>query len=125
MFGCNPDLKNSLCLVGDTKLAYVAGHNVVVCKLEDRSQHFLPGSSDAECIKAIALSEDETHLAICERGVHQGKLTVYDLAKPAMPKSLPEKSQDSLAFTSKDMVCVAFNLKSTFKVVTLTGAPDF
>ena len=58
MFGANADIKNGLHLIDDKKLVYVAGHNVVITKLEDRSQTFLPGSSDAEAITAIALSFD-------------------------------------------------------------------
>ena len=68
-FGVNAEIKNNLWLANDSKLVYVAGHNVVVTRLEDRSQYFLPGTGDCEMITAIALSSDGNNLAICERGL--------------------------------------------------------
>ena len=88
MFGANADIKKSLHLIDDKKLVYVAGHNVVITKLEDKSQTFLPGSADAEAITAIALSFDlpatgggmiGQYLAVCQRASNYGRLIIYDL----------------------------------------------
>ncbi len=47
------------------------------------------------------------------------------MAKPTNPKVLPETLDQLQAFTSKEMVAVAFSCKDNKKVVTLTGAPDY
>jgi len=125
LFGVNAEIKGNLHIANDSKLVYVAGHNVVVCRLEDRSQYFLPGTSDAENITAIALSADSNYLAICERGIERGLLIIYDLAKPTNPKVLPETLDQLQAFTSKEMVAVSFSCKDSKKIVTLSGAPDY
>ena len=82
LFGVNAELKNNLHLcANDTKLVYVAGHNVVVTRLEDRQQHFFAGTADAECITAVCMSDDGNYLAICQRGISQGSFIVYQVDK--------------------------------------------
>lgn len=43
-------------MVDDKKVLYVAGHNVVVYTLDEKSQTFIPGTEGSEGINAIATS---------------------------------------------------------------------
>ena len=47
-FGVNTSVKDCLYLVqDDNTLLYVAGHNVIMYKLDEKEQYFMPGKSRA------------------------------------------------------------------------------
>jgi len=68
IFGVNGQIKNSLFIIEEKKLVYVAGHNVIIYNVEENTQFFIPGSEGTECINFITLSPTNRFLAICERG---------------------------------------------------------
>lgn len=43
IFGVNGQMRNNLHLVDEQKLLYVAGHNVVVYSIDEKTQYFLQG----------------------------------------------------------------------------------
>ena len=45
IFGVSKDIKNALFLIDDTNLVYVAGHNIVMYRIDDQEQTFFPGMS--------------------------------------------------------------------------------
>lgn len=56
IFGINGSMPNNIHMVDDKKVLYVAGHNVVVYTLDEKSQTFIPGTEGSEGINAIATS---------------------------------------------------------------------
>ena len=57
---------------------YVAGHNVIIYNLDDKTQYFIAGSEITEAINHIAVSHKSQLLAICERS-KKAQLTIYNL----------------------------------------------
>jgi hypothetical protein len=54
-FGVNTSVKDSLFLVGDDNtLVYIAGHNVVLYKLDEKEQYFLPGRPQTPILKLLS-----------------------------------------------------------------------
>lgn len=45
IFGVSKDIKQGLFLIDDTNLVYVAGHNIVMYRIDDQEQTFFPGTS--------------------------------------------------------------------------------
>jgi hypothetical protein len=76
-FGVNSDLKQSLFLQNDQQLIYVAGHNIVVYKLDEKSQYFLPGKSTVSYVICFVLRHrglrsHHPYCVECRRKVHLG-----------------------------------------------------
>jgi hypothetical protein len=55
-FGFSPEVYSNVHWVEDNLVVYPAGHNVVVMNVETKQQRFISGSSDSECITALAVS---------------------------------------------------------------------
>lgn len=67
-FGVNTNVQDCLHLVQeDNTLLYVAGHNVVMYKLDEKEQYFMPGSPDTEAITHVSISKSKQYIAVCER----------------------------------------------------------
>ena len=82
IFGVNGEIRNSLHLIEEHKLLYVAGHNVVVYSTDEKNQYFLPGQEGTEKITSIAVSASKRYLAVCERTTKVeggGLVTIYDI----------------------------------------------
>ena len=61
-FGVNKNVRDCLHVVSEgNAILYVAGHNIVIYKLDEQEQHFMPGKSLA------TLSVSITLLFICTR----------------------------------------------------------
>lgn len=71
IFGINGMLSNNLHIVDEKKLLYVAGHNVIIYNIDEKSQHFISGCEGSEGINAISVSPQQRYLAICERGAER------------------------------------------------------
>jgi cilia- and flagella-associated protein 57 len=71
IFGINGKIKKNLHVVEEKKLLYVVGHNVVIYNIDEKSQHFIPGTEGTEGINAISVSQNARYLAVCERGVER------------------------------------------------------
>ena len=78
-FGCNGDLREDIQLMGDKKLFYTAGHQVVKYDMVTNSQAFLPGNKDYSKITAICVSPKRTFIAVAEKGA-KCILTLYEPA---------------------------------------------
>jgi len=130
-FGVNTSVKDSIYLVNDDNtLIYVAGHNIIFYRLDEKEQTFHAGSNDTEAITHVALSKSKQYLAICERCTagNKGKFTIYNMLKAGDKnkiKALPEQIQDMNAFDSQEFVASAFSPKEERMIVTLTGSPDW
>jgi hypothetical protein len=78
-FGVNKDIPDNVHLVDDDrKLLYVAGHNVIVYSLDEKTQNFIQGAELMESISAIAVAPIVNHVrpplvAICEKGAKSTK----------------------------------------------------
>ena len=95
IFGVNAGIKNSLHLVEDNKLMYVAGHNVIIYDAEDRSsfssQFFIPGTEGVDRINAISVSNSKAPLlAICEAEDKKARVTLWNLASRKRIKHIPD-----------------------------------
>lgn len=53
----------------DSILVYVAGHNIVLYKLDDKEQIFLQGLDNTEAITHVSISKSNKYLCVCERGI--------------------------------------------------------
>jgi len=113
---------------------YVAGHNVIVYKMDETNnsdlngnQYFLPGSDDTEAITAIGMSFSGKYVFMCERGVEgkKGKLTIFETLSHKKKKTLPESIDQENSTTSPEFVAAAFSPREDKMIVTLTGAPDW
>jgi hypothetical protein len=51
---------------------HAAGAAVVICAPDGRSQRFLPGGPDCECVTALAVSPNRRLLAVAERSEKVG-----------------------------------------------------
>jgi len=68
IFGVNGQLNNSLrCMQEEKRLIYVAGHNIIIYNVEDKTQQFISGSENATEINYVTLSTSGNYLAYCER----------------------------------------------------------
>lgn len=67
MFGFNSEVKNNLIFLDENTVIYPCGQNVVLYRIDDKSQRFIPGIPGAEGITCLALSKDKNTLAVCEK----------------------------------------------------------
>lgn len=68
-FGVNTQVQDALFLVEeDSILIYVAGHNIVLYKIDEKEQVFLQGLEGSEAITHVSLSKSGKFLCVCERG---------------------------------------------------------
>lgn len=67
MFGFRADVSNNIHYIDDNTVVYPCGHNVVIYRIDDRSQRYIPGIQGTEGITAIAVSPSKKYLAICEK----------------------------------------------------------
>jgi hypothetical protein len=68
IFGVDGSIKNSLYEIGEKKLIYVAGSNVIIYnmnELDKGTQFFVPGEEGNEGINHISLSQNKELMAIC------------------------------------------------------------
>lgn len=69
-FGINSAVQDSLFLVEeDSILVYVAGHNIIMYKIDDKEQIFLQGLDNTEAITHVSISANKKFLCVCERGI--------------------------------------------------------
>ena len=125
IFGVNGEIKNNLYIVEEKKLLYVVGHNVVIYNIDERSQHFIPGSEGTEGINAISVSQSARYLAICERGIERAQCMIYEIMAHKLRKVIPEVDQE-VDYKCKEFLDVAFDPKSERnRLMTLCGEPDW
>jgi cilia- and flagella-associated protein 57 len=94
-FGFRPDVRNSLHWIEGHTIAYPVGHSIVVMDTENKSQRFIPCSSETTCITALAVSPNLKHLAIAESapanatgGPSPAIITIFDLTTLKRRKTL-------------------------------------
>lgn len=103
----------------------MAGHNVIIYNIDEKSQHFIPGCEGTEGINAISVSQSGRYLAICERGIDRAQCMVYEITAHKQRKILPEADQEA-DFKCKEFLDVAFNPKNErYQLLTLCGDPDW
>ncbi|GBF89931.1 cilia- and flagella-associated protein [Raphidocelis subcapitata] len=71
----------------DGGFIYAAGAAAVICAPDGRSQRFLPGGPDCECVTALAVAPNRRLLAVAERS-EKGVISVYDLQTLKRRKAL-------------------------------------
>jgi len=80
MFGFKEDVKGNLFFLDHDVVVYPCGHNIVLYRIDDRSQRFIPGLEGSEGITAMALSSSRKYLAVCEKGP-KPICTVYNVGR--------------------------------------------
>jgi cilia- and flagella-associated protein 57 len=80
MFGFKEDVKGNLFFLDSDIVVYPCGHNIVIYRIDDRSQRFIPGLEGSEGITAMALSSSKKFLAVCEKGP-MPICTVYNVGR--------------------------------------------
>ena len=60
-------------------VVYIAGHSLIIHNLETKTQRFISGAAESECITALAVAPSGKHLAVAEKS-EKGVVTVYDLS---------------------------------------------
>ena len=91
-------------------MIYVAGHNVVIYNVDEKTQQYIPGIDGSEGITALAVSPSRKHIAVCERA-ERAICIIYDISglgqnPPLQPKR--KKVLSSSDYTAKDFICVCF-----------------
>ena len=74
-------------------MIYVAGHNIILYKLDEKEQYFMPGSKDTEAITHVSISKTKQFMAVCERCPvgNKGKFSIFDVTSQKRKKTLPEQ----------------------------------
>jgi hypothetical protein len=112
-------------MVDDSKVMYVAGHNVVIYSPEEQSQQFISGTEGVEEITAIAVSKKAHLLAICERGDSKAICSIFHLHSRKKQRVIPESDND-VSYRAKEFLGAAFCPKNPERyLVTLAGEPDW
>lgn len=125
IFGVNGQIKNSLYRVDDNKLAYIAGHNVVIYNQEDKSQQFVAGTEGVQAIVAVTVSSKVPLMAICERTDTKARCTIFNLTSRMKVRVIPEVEHEA-DFKSNVFYGAAFCPKDPARyIVTLCGEPDW
>jgi len=125
VFGINGSIKNSLHLIDEKKLMYVAGHNIIIYNPEEQSQFFIPGTEGTEYINSITVSNKAPLLAICEKGEKVAQCTIYNLNARKKQRVIPESEYD-VDYKAKEFVGAAFCPKDPNRyLVTMCSEPDW
>jgi len=80
VFGFNSEVKNNLIFLDDNTVIYPCGQNVVIYRIDDKSQRFIPAIQGAEGITCLAISKDRKTLAVCERAP-KALCVIYNVGK--------------------------------------------
>eukprot|EP00357_Protocruzia_adherens_P031581 CAMPEP_0115039386 /NCGR_PEP_ID=MMETSP0216-20121206/43998_1 /TAXON_ID=223996 /ORGANISM="Protocruzia adherens, Strain Boccale" /LENGTH=1374 /DNA_ID=CAMNT_0002420017 /DNA_START=19 /DNA_END=4143 /DNA_ORIENTATION=- len=68
VFGLKSDVKHNIFHISDTKLCYIAGHQLVVYSAEEqKSQQFFPGLEGSLGITAMAIHPNKKQVAVAEK----------------------------------------------------------
>jgi len=80
-FGIKADLRDNICYLDEQTVLYLAGSNVVVHSIDQKTQRFLAGTEKSEGITAVAVSPNRKFVAVAERAPEGEKATctIYDL----------------------------------------------
>jgi hypothetical protein len=126
IFGVNGEIANSLFVIEEKKLLYVAGHFVIVYNMDERTQFFIHGQERSEGINFITVSPCKRFLAICEKGESRAMCTIYEFPVRKRRKTLPENEYNTEDYKSKVFLSAAFSPKNAKQhLLTLAGEPDF
>jgi hypothetical protein len=70
----------------------VAGHNIIVYKIDEQNQYFLPGTEGTEAITHINVSSDGKLLSMCERNVagSKGMVTIFEIVSSRTKQVFPD-----------------------------------
>ena len=127
VFGCNGQINNCLYQIDEKKIVYVAGHNVIIYDPDEKSQFFIPGSSNADAISNISVSPSQKFMAICERGEVAAQCIIYDLENRKKIKTIPDAEvSEQILYQSHEFISCAFSVKNERQqIVTLCNEPDW
>jgi hypothetical protein len=98
IFGINGQVLNGLFLIDDIKLIYIAGNNVVVYNMDERTQVFISGNEGYLGINCVNISMTNNLLVICERGRERAKLTVYSFTDAKKVKEIEAKEYEDCGY---------------------------
>lgn len=80
----------------EKRLIYVAGHNIIIYNVEEKTQQFISGSENATEINYVTLSTSGNYLAYCERAEPRAQVTIYEIHSKKKRKTLPEPEMENL-----------------------------
>jgi hypothetical protein len=124
--GINGQVQNSLFLIDDKKLVYIAGNNIVIYNMEERTQVFVPGNEGYLGITCLNLSTTQNLMVFCEKGVDKAFLTVYSFNEAKKVKELPPNPYEDYGYSCKEFLSACFSSKQeTQHLITLCGEPDW
>ncbi|GMF42028.1 unnamed protein product [Phytophthora fragariaefolia] len=118
IFGLKTDVHSNVAFVDDQTVAYPAGHQIVVCSLDDKRQKFIAGTEASEGVTATALAPSRRFLAVAERS-ERALVSIFDLK--ALKKRKVLSSADAQA---RSYVSMAFSADNQL-LLTQGGAPDW
>ncbi|KIZ00159.1 WD repeat-containing protein 65 [Monoraphidium neglectum] len=102
----------------DGSFIYPGGHTVVISAPDGKSQRFLPGTPDCECVTALAVSPNKRLLAVAERA-EKGVISVYDLQTLKRRKVL-----QAAEVGSQEYVSISFSSDGK-QLLAQGGAPEW
>jgi hypothetical protein len=111
IMGINGQVQNSLFLIDDKKLIYIAGNNVVIYNMEERTQVFVPGNEGYLGINSVNLSITKNLMVFCEKGVNRASLTVYSFNDAKKVKELPVNQYEDYGYSCKEFLSACFSAK--------------
>lgn len=124
IFGLRADVISNLHYVEENVVVYPAGHNVVVYNSDTKVQRFIHGSdvngpNGHTEISCLAVSNDKKNVAVAERGLEKGTVTVYSLETFKKKKTLTTADCHS-----KEYVSMCFSPDDQH-LLTQGGSPDW
>jgi WD40 repeat protein len=119
-FGIKGDMRNNIFFLDDQRIIYPCGHNVVILTIgDDKYQDYIPCIEGSEGITAMALSNNKSYLAVCERS-ERAICSIY-----AVNTKKRRKVITTDYITDKEFISVAFSHQNEKgHLVTLTGGQD-
>jgi WD40 repeat protein len=135
MFGVKSDVTNNILFVDDNYVIYPCGHNIVIYKIDDKTQRYIPGIQGSEGITALALSANKKWLAVCEKAT-KAICSVYNIAQfiaAQKEKKIFVYDQNnkkkrilvSSEYDSSRFISASFSNLNEKQIATLTGEPNY
>ena len=110
----------------EKRLIYVAGHNIIIYNVEEKTQQFISGSENATEINYVTLSTSGNYLAYCERAEPRAQVTIYEIHSKKKRKTLPEPEMENLQIECKEFLSCAFSPTTERQhLITLVGENDW
>ncbi|CAF1015427.1 unnamed protein product, partial [Adineta ricciae] len=118
VIGVRSSVTNGLAFQDEQTVVYIAGGNIVLYGIDQKSQRVIPCSINAQALTTMTVSPNRRVIAIAEKINDHPSVTIYDLQTGKRRKTLQPETMKS-----SDIVSLLFSSDSKY-LLTQGGAPD-